>query len=103
MLFGCPLWQVGELVPAHEIPIWRAHFNAEPWGFHAQDMLTSKAAFQIVQSQQSMVAGSSYSDFMFKDRFESCELTQAEFDELSEDEQVMYAEQQVKLAMKVLA
>lgn len=102
MLFGCPLWQVGELVPANELPIWRAHFAEEPWGFHAQDMLASKTAYQISQATGRLSRDAVYTDFMFQDRFDSGELSGDEFEMLSETEQKLYVERQIRAAQMVL-
>lgn len=102
VLFGCPVWMVGELVPASELPIWRAHFAAEPWGFNAQDMLASKTAHQIGQVSGRVKPGSSYTDFMFKDKFDSGDLCKEEFELLSEQEQKIYVERQIRAAQLVL-
>lgn len=101
-MFGCPLWQVGEMVPACELPIWRAHFGQNPWGFKAADMLASKTAMQISQAVGRLKPGVSHLDFMFKDRFETCDLTQEEFDLLSKQEQDMYNDRQIRAAQMVL-
>lgn len=102
MLFGCPLWAVGEMVPASEMPIWRAHFEQEPWGFKALDQLASKSAFQIAQCSAALRPGTTYRDFMFTDRFESLELTEHEFSQLSDEEQSDYVKRQVLAAKRVL-
>lgn len=90
------------MVPASELPIWRAHFKAEPWGFHAQDMLASKTAYQIAQASGRVNQGTSYTDFMFKDAFDSGDLSSVDFDALSEQEQKIYVEQQIRAAQLVL-
>ena len=101
-LFGCPIWMVGEMVPASELPLWRAHFSREPWGFTAQDMSASKTAFQIGQVQGAVRPGTSYRDFMFTDPYESLSLTEEQFDELSEEEQLDYVRRQIALTKQVL-
>jgi hypothetical protein len=93
---------VGQLVPASEMPIWQAHFNAEPWGFEAQDMLASKSAFQIIQASAQLKSGTDFTDFMFRDRFETGDLDAEEFESLSEEEKTLYVNRQVALAQKVL-
>lgn len=101
-LFGCPIIEVGQRVPAHEYPIWQAYFEANPWGFKGQDMLASKTALQICSAHTQLKPNASYSDFMFKDRFESLSLSQAEFDALSPQEQAKYNDMQIQQAQSVL-
>ncbi len=102
VLFGCPLWKVGEIVPASELAIWRVHFANEPWGFKAQDMLASKTAKQIFESTGRLRAGTSYRDFMFTDAFESLDLTHEQFALLSDAEQHDYVKRQIEAAKRVL-
>lgn len=101
-LFGCPLWQVGQLVPASELPLWRVHFEQEPWGFRAMDRLASKTALQITAALGRIRPGTGVADLMFQDRFTSGDLTEAEFEELSPEEQNVYLERQIRKAMMVL-
>lgn len=102
MLFGCPIWRVGQIVPASEIPIWEAHFAAEPWGFKAQDMLASKLALQLGSVMGRVKPNASVSDFMFKDKFESGQLTRDEFNALSKEEQNIYCEREINRMKRVL-
>jgi hypothetical protein len=90
------------MVPASELSVWRAHFAQEPWGFKAMDMLASKSAMQISAVVGRLKPGANYRDFMFRDRFETCDLTQEEFDLLSKEEQDMYNERQIRAAQMVL-
>lgn len=90
------------MVPANEVPIWEAHFAAEPWGFKAQDMLASKMAMQIGSSMGRLKPGVSVGDFMFKDKFESGALTREEFNDLSNDEQNIYLEREIIKMKRVL-
>lgn len=90
------------MLPASELPIWRAHFAQEPWGFQAQDMLASKTAMHIGGAIGRLKPGTTYKAFMFQDRFESCDLSQEEFDALSKDEQDLYNDRQIRAAQMVL-
>ena len=101
-MFGCPLWVLGDLVPASELPIWRVHFAQEPWGFKAMDMLASKSALQIGGAIGKLKPGANYRDLMFKDRFETCDLTHEEFELLSKEEQNIYNDRQIRAAQMVL-
>lgn len=91
------------MVPASELPIWQAHFAQEPWGFKAMDMLASKTAMQIGSAVGRLRPGASYKSFMFQDRFESCDLSQEEFDQLSKEEQNLYNDKQIRLLQMVLS
>ncbi|WP_039913154.1 hypothetical protein [Cellvibrio mixtus] len=99
-MFGCPIWQVGELVPASELPIWRAFYNREPWGFEANDMLSSKNAYHHALTSGRVQPGVTYHDFMFTDPYESLSLTTEQYESLDEDEQLAYARRQVAAAKK---
>lgn len=90
------------MVPASELPIWRAHFAQEPWGFKAMDMLASKTAMQVSSSIGRLKPGTSFKHFMFQDRFESCDLSREEFDLLSKEEQDIYNDRQIRAAQMVL-
>lgn len=89
-------------MPASELPVWRAHFAQEPWGFRAMDMLASKTAMQISSSFAKLKPGASFRDFMFTDKFESCDLSQEEFNALSKEEQDIYIDQQIRAVQRVL-
>jgi hypothetical protein len=90
------------MVPAGELPIWEAHFAAEPWGFKAQDMLASKSVLQLGQAMGRLKPGVSVGDFMFKDKFENGQLTRDEFNELSKQEQHLYCEREINRMKRVL-
>jgi hypothetical protein len=90
------------MVPASELPLWRAHFAKEPWGFEADDMLASKSAMQICGAIGKLKPGVGHKNFMFSDRFETCDLTQEEFESLSKEEQNMYNDRQIRAAQMVL-
>lgn len=81
---------VGQLVPAGELPIWEAHFEREPWGFHATDQLLSKAALHIAQATGSVKEGVTVQDFMYSDAFDALKLTDPEIEKLSEAERANY-------------
>lgn len=91
---------VGELVPACELPIWRAFYNREPWGFEADDMLSSKNAYHHVLASGRVQSGFSYHDLMFSDPFKSLSLTDEQYANLDEDEQLEYARRQVAAAKR---
>lgn len=101
-LFGCPIYRVAEIVPASEVPLWDEYFSKEPWGFVAQDMISSKSTMHICASNSSLKPGVNYTDFMFSDRFDSLDLSQEEFEALSEKERAIYADKQVRQAQMVL-
>lgn len=102
MLFGCPIYRVGQLVPAGEMPLWRAYYAQEPWGFRASDMLQSKTAMQIAQASGRLKPGVGFADFMFKDRFESMELSDDEYQALSKEEKNLYLDRKIAALRKVL-
>lgn len=102
-LFGCPVSRVGEVLPAWEWPIWRCHYAQEPWGFRGQDMLQSKAAMQIAQASAKLQPGVTYQDFMFRDKFETGDLSREEYERLSPEEKNIYLNQQIRLMQKVLS
>lgn len=102
MLFGCPIYRVGQIVPAAEMPLWRAYYAQEPWGFRAQDMLQSKSAMQIAQSSGRLRPGVSVKDFMFKDKFESMELSDGEYEALSKEEKNLYLDKKIAALKQVL-
>lgn len=102
MLFGCPIYRVGQIVPAAEMPIWRTHYAQEPWGFRAQDMLQSKGTMQIAQASGRLRPGVTFKDFMFKDRFESMELSDDEYELLSKEEKNLYLDKKIAALKKVL-
>lgn len=101
-LFGCPIYQVEQIVPASEVQLWAEYYHLEPWGFAGADMLASKTAMYVCGSNSQLKPGVSYKDFMFSNRYESLDLTQAEFDALSEEEQRIYVDKQVAQAQMVL-
>lgn len=82
--------------------MWAAFYQSEPWGFRAQDMLVSKTSMQICSGLTKLKPGASHHDFMFKDRFESLDLTQQEFNALDDDEQSEYLDRQFQQMQKVL-
>lgn len=90
------------MVPASEMPIWQAHFAAEPWGFQAQDMLASKTVLQLGGALGRLKPGVAISDFMFKDKFESGQLTREDFNALSKEEQNLYCEREINRMKRVL-
>lgn|SRR5690606_17028649 len=102
VLFGCPISQVGKMVPASEWPIWRCYYEREPWGFKSSDMLLSKTAMQVAQASAKLKPGVTYRDFMFKDAFESGDLTRAQYEQLSPEEKSVYLDEQIKQMKKVL-
>lgn len=90
------------MVPASEIPVWEAHFASEPWGFKAMDMLASKTVLQLGNSMGRLKPGVNVGDFMFKDKFETGQLTREEFSELSKAEQNLYCEREINRMKRVL-
>jgi len=102
VLFGCPISAVGDLVPASELPYWRIHYEQEPWGFKAQDMLFSKHAKQLSELSGRLRHGVTYRDFMFVDAFESLDLTDADFERLSQEEKDIYVRRKIAAAKMVL-
>lgn len=90
------------MVPASELPLWRAHFTKEPWGFEGSDMLASKSSLQICSAIGKLKPGVGYKNFMFSDRFETCDLTHEEFELLSKEEQDIYNDKQIRAAQMVL-
>jgi len=101
-LFGCPIYQVSEIVPACEVPLWAEYFHLEPWGFTGQDMIASKTAMYVCGSMAKLKPGVSHKDFMFTSRFESLDLTNDEFDALSQQERDIYVNKQIQQAQMVL-
>lgn len=100
--FGCPISAVGQIVPAWEIPYWREHYAQEPWGFKGMDMIASKTAIQVASAMTKLKPGTGLKDFMFSSRFESGNLSNEEFDQLSPEEQSHYVQRQVSRAKMVL-
>jgi hypothetical protein len=90
------------MLPAWEWPIWRCYYEQEPWGFKSQDMLLSKAAMQISQASAKLKPGVTYKEFMFRDRFESGDLTDNEYKALSAEEKNIYLNRQISALRRVL-
>jgi hypothetical protein len=76
-LFGCPIHEVGQRVPAEEMPYWEIMWHFEPWGFRAQHLGMT-------------------------DPFKDYDLGEEEFEDLSESEQNDYLNKQIRLMQTVL-
>lgn len=87
-------------MPASELPIWRAFYKREPWGFQAHDMLSSKNAYHHALAGGRLQPGLSYHDFMFIDPYESLGLSDEQYEILDEDEKLEYARRQVAAAKR---
>lgn len=100
--FGCPISEVGGRVPAWEVPYWREYYAKEPWGFKAWDMIASKTAMQVSSAMAKMKPGTGHRDFMFSSPYESGDLSNEAFDQLSPEEQAEYVQRQISRAKMVL-
>ena len=76
-LFGCSIQEVNQRVPAEEIPYWEIMWHFEPWGFRGQNI------------------GST-------DPFVDYELSEDDFEDLTEPEQNAYLDKQIRLMQTVL-
>ncbi len=90
LLFGCPIVEVEQRVPACELPVWQVLYQQSPWDFNGLDKVLSKTAFQIVSSQAALKSGTSSSDFEFIDPFAAGTVSDDDFTQLSEAEREQY-------------
>jgi hypothetical protein len=84
-----------ELLPASELPIWRAHYSDEPWGFDAEDYLHSKNAFF---TSTVLKQGTGIKDLMEDDPYANLSLTPEQFEKLDDEEKNLYTERLVARA-----
>lgn len=92
------MWQLEQLLPASELPIWQAHFNDEPWGFDAADYLQAKHA---IHTSQTLKSGTRVRDLMEQDPYADLSLNQEQFEQLDEDEKLLYSQRLVARAKRV--
>jgi hypothetical protein len=85
------------ILPASELPIWKAHFNDEPWGFDADDYLHSKNA---LFTSTTLRAGVTVHNLMEQDPYADLSLTPEQFDRLDEEEQLLYSKRLVERAKR---
>lgn len=86
ILFRCPLWAVGKMVPASELAQWREIFKRMPWGFEAQDYLHSRTAINIMKTNVQLPDGTTDAELTLKDPYHDGSLTLEEFKQLDDSE-----------------
>jgi hypothetical protein len=84
-----------ELLPASELPIWRAHYNDEPWGFDAEDYLHSKNA---LYTSTVLKQGTGIQDLIEDDPYANLALSPESFELLDEEEKILYTKRLVARA-----
>lgn len=83
------------MVPASELPIWKAHYQDEPWGYDAADYLQAKNAYY---TSTRLREGTTVSDLIDQSPYDNLSLTPEQFEALDEDEQKLYSQRLVNRA-----